>query len=507
MAQDRYGELKGAELAQSLRARLTRAAIAANLTGALTAFVFGVISPVPIDDADQVSSLLLNVAGFVVFMGTSLPLGNALARRVIGDPIEHWLVEDRPPTEAEVEVVLRQPFRVVAISATFWGIGAIFFGALNTTVSPELGAAVAVIAILGGATTCAVAFLLVERIARPVVALALAGGAPPAGLASPGVAVRLTVTWTLVTAVPLGGIAAMAIADLAGAPLDESTAVLATLFLAVIGLVVGALASVIAARSVADPIRAVRQAMGRVGGGDFAARVPVDDASEVGQLEAGFNRMAAGLGERERLRDLFGRHVGRDVARAALEGELRLGGELREVAVLFVDVVGSTTLAARRPATEVVALLNAFFALVVECVEREDGWVNKFEGDAALCVFGAPVAVEDPAGQALAAGRELRSRLAAGLPDLEAGIGISAGPAVAGNVGAEQRFEYTVIGDPVNEAARLCELAKRSPERLLASEAALVRVSGDERESWSLGESVTLRGRDEPTRLATPSAR
>ena len=130
--------------------------------------------------------------------------------------------------------------------------------------------------------------------------------------------------------------------------------------------------------------------MGRVEAGDFAARVPVDDASEVGLLEAGFNRMAAGLGERERLRDLFGRHVGRDVARAALEGELRLGGELREVAVLFVDVVGSTTLAARRPATEVVALLNAFFALVVECVEREDGWVNKFEGDAALCVFGAP---------------------------------------------------------------------------------------------------------------------
>jgi adenylate cyclase len=133
--------------------------------------------------------------------------------------------------------------------------------------------------------------------------------------------------------------------------------------------------------------------------------------------------------------------------------------------------------------------------------------VNKFEGDAALCVFGAPTVVADPAGAALAAGRELHVRLAADLPDLDAGIGISAGTAVAGNVGAEQRFEYTVIGDPVNEAARLCELAKRRPERVVASEAALARAAGAECDSWSLGDAVTLRGRDEPTRLASPTAR
>jgi adenylate cyclase len=144
---------------------------------------------------------------------------------------------------------------------------------------------------------------------------------------------------------------------------------------------------------------------------------------------------------------------------------------------------------------------------VVECSERHGGWVNKFEGDAALCVFGAPTEVADAAGAALAAGRDLHERLAAELPDVEAGIGISAGAAVAGNVGAEQRFEYTVIGDPVNEAARLCELAKRRPELILASEAALRRVAGSERDQWSLGEALTLRGRDEPTRLASPVAR
>jgi adenylate cyclase len=308
--------------------------------------------------------------------------------------------------------------------------------------------------------------------------------------------------WTLVTGVPLLGIAAIVIADLAGAQI-ETPATVSMLFLAVVGLGVGLAATVIAARSVADPVRAVQEAMASVERGEFDARVHVDDGSEVGQLQAGFNRMAGGLAERERLRDLFGRHVGQDVARAALDGELRLGGEEREVAILFIDIIGSTTLAARRAPTEVVALLNAFFRVVVETVERRGGWVNKFEGDAALCVFGAPAARDDPTGDALAAARELRDRLLAELPELDAGIGLSGGRAVAGNVGAEQRFEYTVIGDPVNEAARLCDLAKKRPERVLASEAALARSREAERSRWALGEEVELRGRATPTRLAT----
>ena len=123
------------------------------------------------------------------------------------------------------------------------------------------------------------------------------------------------------------------------------------LLLAVAGLAVGLAATMLAARSVGEPVRAVQEAMASVERGEFDARVPVNDGSEVGQLQAGFNRMAAGLAERERLRDLFGRHVGQDVARAALDGELRLGGEEREVAVLFVDVIGSTSSprGARRP--------------------------------------------------------------------------------------------------------------------------------------------------------------
>jgi adenylate cyclase len=276
------------------------------------------------------------------------------------------------------------------------------------------------------------------------------------------------------------------------------------LFLAMVAGFSGLLATKLTARSVGDSLGAMRGALARIEEGDYDVQVPVDDSSEIGLVQVGVNRMAAGLAEREKLQDLFGRHVGRDVARQALDGGVKLGGEVREVGVLMIDLVGSTGMAMRLPPERVVALLNRFFAIVVETVESYGGMVNKFEGDGALCVFGAPVDRTDPAGAALCAARELRVRLADELPDLDMGIGVSAGEAVAGNVGAEERFEYTVIGDPVNEAARLSELAKRREERLVVSGAAVELAEDDEAARWELGDEEVLRGRDEPTRLAFP---
>jgi adenylate cyclase len=171
------------------------------------------------------------------------------------------------------------------------------------------------------------------------------------------------------------------------------------------------------------------------------------------------------------------------------------------VAVLFVDVIGSTTLAVSRDPEEVVRQLNLFFGVVVDAVADKGGWVNKFEGDAALCVFGAPVDREDAGACALAAARAL----ARGLKPLEldAAIGVCAGPVVAGNIGTETRFEYTVVGDPVNTAARLAELARGRPGHVLA-DGAVVQGAGAEAEQWELGEQVVLRGRSTPTRLASP---
>jgi adenylate cyclase len=215
--------------------------------------------------------------------------------------------------------------------------------------------------------------------------------------------------------------------------------------------------------------------------------------------------MVAGLRERDRIRDLFGRQVGEEVASVTTAAsEVRLGGEVRSVAVLFVDLVGSTSLASRQAPEDVVALLNRFFAVVVEVVEQNHGWINKFEGDAALAVFGAPNPVIDSAGSALRAGRQLAERLTRDLPEVRAGVGVAAGDAVAGYVGDPRRYEYTVIGDPVNEAARLTDLAKTTPGGVLAAGDAIALAGVAEAARWRLGDAVTLRGRTTPTRLANP---
>ena len=496
----------GAELWRRTIRRLTWAAVAANGLGGVVLFLLlGFLIPFapPVDDRE----LPLNAAVGAVYLTLALTLGNVWARRRSA-PLGEWLAADRPPTPEERALALGQPFRFVAISGVFWAIAAVLFTLLNL---PSAGWSALVVGgamLLAAETTLAVGYLLVERIIQPVTVHALAGAAPP-DRCGPGVAGRLSMAWSLGTGVPLLGVLVIAIAGAADPTEDPARLAAAIAFLAGVGLAVGSLAITVAARSVAEPIAAVRRAMARVEAGDYSTEVPVDDGSEVGLLEAGFNSMAAGLAERERLRDLFGRHVGREVAEAALErdGDIELGGELREVAVVFVDVIGSTRMAMRRRPHEVVALLNSFFSVVVEVVEQGCGWVNKFEGDAALCVFGAPTASPDAAGEALRAARLLDERLSRELEGAAAGIGVSAGPAVAGNVGTQERFEYTVIGDPVNEAARLCELAKRRSERVLASEAVLRRADEAEAERWEPADSVVLRGRDQPTRIVVPRPR
>jgi adenylate cyclase len=163
-------------------------------------------------------------------------------------------------------------------------------------------------------------------------------------------------------------------------------------------------------------------------------------------------------------------------------------------------------LAEARPAPEVVATLNALFGAVVRAAKSEGGWVNKFEGDAALCVFGAPVDEPDHAARALRAARRLREEitsLAELHPGLDVGIGVSSGSAVAGNVGAEERYEYTVIGNPVNESARLSEEAKLRHIKALASAAAVQRA-GAEGDSWQHVGDVQLPGRTGMTGMYEP---
>jgi adenylate cyclase len=273
--------------------------------------------------------------------------------------------------------------------------------------------------------------------------------------------------------------------------------------LASVTVIAGAIGMGLVSDSIADPVREMQEGVQRVKKGDLETRVTIYDSSEIGRLGQGFNEMVTGLQEREAIQDLFGRYVGEDVARNALERGTELGGQERVVAVLFVDLTGSTEFAASHDPAEVVAVLNEFFRIAVESVDSNGGYINKFQGDALLAVFGAPIEVENEAGRALRAARALQSRLAE-LTPLSAGIGVSYGTVIAGHIGHAKRFEYTVIGDPVNEAARLTTLAKTEQGHVLASATTIRHADAPEAARWVLGTSVELRGRGIMTQLARP---
>lgn len=474
----------------------------ANLVGATIVFTLLVWVIRPDGDGSAVANLVL--AG--IYLPLALGLGIAWALRRLR-PGRRWIDEEahRPPEPAEQENVLRAPLQVFVAVGTGWLVAAVLFGAFNIpTGSLELAVRVFITVLLAGLATAQIAYLLTEWLLRPLAAKALAER-PLEDPALPGVTARTLFTWGLASGVPMLGLLILGVSVLMGQELDAEQLAVAVLALTGTGLLVGLLATSIAARVTADPIVSVRHAISEVADGDLDVEVPVYDGSELGLLQSGFNQMVEGLRERERIRDLFGRHVGEDVAREAMERKGSLGGEVREVAILFVDLTGSTELAASRPPTEVVDLLNEFFGVVVEAVDSHGGWVNKFEGDAALAVWGAPQECDDAAGSALAAGREMAEWLGSEEAEVEAGIGISYGTVVAGNVGGAKRFEYTVIGDAVNEAARLVDLAKEEGSLVVASAAAVEHAGEEEAARWRAGEEVELRGRPEPTRLARPA--
>ena len=474
----------------------------ANLTGSIVVLALAAwVVPTPeFDNGDEI--LLANVIAAGVYVPVSLAVGTVWGFRRLR-AVRDWLRAGRDPTERERRLALRAPVRIALVHVVLWSAGVTVFAALNATYSLLLALAVGVTVALGGVTTSAFSYVLTERLARTVAAQALRSGLPSRPV-TPGVTTRALAAWALGSGVAAVGVALVGLAVLLGAETSTNQLAITMIVLGGVVLVVGLLLVLMYARAAAAPVDSVRSALARVEAGDLDTELPVYDGSELGMLQAGFNRMAAGLRERERMRELFGRHVGEDVAREALEHGVELGGERRDVGVLFVDLVGSTELAATRPPEEVVAMLNEFFGLVVAVVDEHGGWVNKFEGDGALAVFGAPVDRPDAAACALAAARTLGRRLRDEQPRVQAGIGVSAGEAVAGHIGGQNRHEYTVIGDPVNEASRLTELAKSMPYKVVASAAAVEAAGPGEADCWELGDDVQLRGRAEPTRIATP---
>jgi adenylate cyclase len=482
----------------------------ADIIGAL--LVLGFLRfGLPPEDRIQLQDLpAFNLAVFLCYLFVSFTIASFLTLRLL-IPVMRWqrrdtLLGDRDPAATEMarSRALKMPFYRSVVNVTNWLLGSVVFIVASWPVASKSAPVVAVATALGATATAIIGYLQSERVLRPVAVAALRGGVPE-NFRAPGVIQRQVLTWVLSTGVPVLAIVLAVVAskfEILTAPADRLTTPI--LLLAIAALVIGLAGTVLVAMSIADPLRQLRWALGEVQRGNYNAHMQIYDASELGLLQAGFNDMVRDLAERQRLRDLFGRYVGEDVARRALERGTELGGQERDVAVLFVDLVGSTQLASTRPAAEVVSLLNEFFRVVVDTVNRHGGFVNKFQGDAALCIFGAPIEHPDASGAALAASRELHDELIRVLGETDFGIGVSAGRAIAGHIGAQARFEYTVIGDPVNEAARLTELAKLEQDHVLASAISVSGALDAEALCWDVGEIVELRGRTAPTQLARP---
>jgi class 3 adenylate cyclase len=220
------------------------------------------------------------------------------------------------------------------------------------------------------------------------------------------------------------------------------------------------------------PIRDLAEGTKRVAAGDYSQRVPVVQDDDLGALSASFNRMQAGLVERQRLQAAFGTYVDPTLAARLLEqGDDVFTGERREVTVLFVDVRDFTPFAEANAAEDTVARLNTLFQIVVPAVVDAGGHVNKFLGDGALAVFGAPNDLANHADAAVNAA-VLIHRLVAGRfgGELRIGMGINTGVVIAGTIGGGGKLEFTLIGDTVNVAARVEQLTKATGDAILLTQ-------------------------------------
>ncbi len=259
------------------------------------------------------------------------------------------------------------------------------------------------------------------------------------------------------------------------------------------------------------PISQMVDASRAVARGDLARRAPETRWDDVGQLARAFNEMMLGLNDRERMRDLFGRYLSREVSEAARAGRVSLGGERKTVTCLYVDMRGSTAFAEKYQPEEVMSALNEYFEVIILAAEAHGGIVNRFVGDEAVCVFGALAEYRDHADRAMQAALAMRTGLAylnhkreaLGLPTLKFGMGLNSGEVVAGATGSEERQEYTVIGDVMNVGARIQALNKEFPDSdILFSEFTLGAL-GPKAAEYVLADlgPMDIRGKTLPVRV------
>jgi adenylate cyclase len=295
------------------------------------------------------------------------------------------------------------------------------------------------------------------------------------------------------------------------APFRELQLIL--LVIAAASLLVTVIVAMRLARRITQPLTRLVAAAGEIARGNYAVRVDANQVAkdEIGELARAFEGMTRGLVERDNMRDVLGKVASNAVAEQLLTGGIELGGEEREVTVMFTDVRNFTAICETLPPQSTLLLLNEFLTIVSEVVEKRHGVVDKYIGDGAMAIFGAPISRPDDAQNAVAAALEIRDRMAAlgpslaarDLPHPEIGIGINTARVLAGNIGSPSRLNYTVLGDGVNLASRFEGLTKRYRVPIVVGDLTQRSI---ENVVFRELDKVRVRGKTVPVRIFEPMA-
>ena len=497
-------------------------ALACNLVaGVTTNWTIGVMGAFT-DFAREVRENDLRILWYYRFV--AYPLCTAIAIVYLW-PLVAWFRCGRPrPVPPLVQRrAIAAPLGVAAIAFAPWLVGMVVFPTATLIHfgrwAPELSSQHVWSPLVNSSFSAATTWLLLDWLFRErVVPEVFPEGELVSlrGATVVGVGQRLFVTLFTVAFLPLftmlGLVRSAAVRFEAGLSVREVVPALgaASTVTFAVYVVLGVGLTLVLARSLTGRLREVAAAMERVRRGDLDVRLDVESRDEMGVVEDGLNSMVAALRDRERILHTFGRVVEPTVRDRLLAGNVRLGGELRTATVLFCDLRGFTAMSEQVPPGEVVVTLNEFFTALTTWVRGCGGFVDKFIGDSLLVVFGLFDESPDDAGGAAAALRcalGVREQLAGlnrereqcGRTPLAVTMGVHSGELLAGTIGADDRHEYTVVGDTVNVAARLQAACKERNCELLVSETTfrLAATAGFAPELDAL-DALAVRGRNKP---------
>ncbi len=260
-------------------------------------------------------------------------------------------------------------------------------------------------------------------------------------------------------------------------------------------------------KSLTNPITSLVGATKEIEQGNFKVDIKPSTGDEVGMLTNSFVEMGRGLEEREKMKDAFGKFVNKEIAEQVLKGEIKLGGERKTATVFFSDIRSFTAISEKLEPEEVVEFLNAYMTRMVDCVNKTHGVVDKYIGDAVMAVWGAPVSHGNDTENAINGALMMRHALIEfnkgrggdKKPIIKIGCGLNTGPVLAGQIGSNERMEYTVIGDTVNLASRIESLNKPFGTDVLISTDTFFKVKDIFRVEPM--QKIKVKGKSEPQQI------